>query len=342
MEHVQGPDFPTGGLCIEPANVLREAYATGRGSLRVRAGYEVESLPRGQWQIVVTEIPYQVQKARLIEKIAELMQARALPMLEDIRDESAEDIRIVIMPKSKNMDADQVMGVLFKQTDLESRFSLNMNVLDSTGVPRVMGLREALLEWLAHGQVVLQRKSRFRLSKIEARLEILDSYLVAYLNLDEVIRIIREEDEPRDELMAAFALNQIQADAILNLRLRALRKLEEEGIRTEHKELTAEKAALTKLLKSDDAQTKVISDDIKDLRKAYGPKTALSKRRTLFEEVAETDAVSIDIFIEKEPVTIGCSERLDKGNEGSCRKRQGADLQGWRPRGLCVARAKHG
>ncbi|MEL0071695.1 MAG: DNA gyrase subunit A, partial [Rhodobiaceae bacterium] len=212
-------------------------------------------------------MPYQVQKARLIEKIAELMQARALPMLEDIRDESAEDIRIVIMPKSKNMDADQVMGVLFKQTDLESRFSLNMNVLDSTGVPRVMGLREALLEWLSHRRVVLQRKSRFRLSKIEARLEILDGYLVAYLNLDEVIRIIREEDEPRDELMAAFALNQIQADAILNLRLRALRKLEEEGIRTEHKELTAEKAALTKLLKADDAQTKVISDDIKDLRK---------------------------------------------------------------------------
>ena len=309
MEHVQGPDFPTGGLCIESPEVLREAYATGRGSLRVRARYEVENLPRGQWQIVVTEIPYQVQKARLIEKIAELMQARALPMLEDIRDESAEDIRIVITPRSKNMDANQVMGILFKQTDLESRFSLNMNVLDSTGVPRVMGLREALLEWLAHRRVVLQRKSRFRLSKIEARLEILDGYLVAYLNLDEVIRIIREEDEPRDELMAAFALNQTQADAILNLRLRALRKLEEEGIRTEHKELTAEKASLTKLLKSDDAQTKVISDDIKDLRKAYGPKTSLGKRRTLFEEVAESDAVSMDIFIEKEPVTIVCSEK---------------------------------
>ncbi|MFW2437423.1 MAG: DNA topoisomerase (ATP-hydrolyzing), partial [Parvibaculales bacterium] len=211
MEHVIGPDFPTGGICIESPEVLREAYATGRGSMRVRARYTVEELPRGAWQIVITEIPYQIQKSRLIEKIAELMQNRALPMLEDIRDESAEDIRVVIEPKSKNLSPDQVMAVLFKQTDLESRFSLNMNVLDNQGVPRVMGLREILLQWLDHRNVVLVRKSKFRLEKIIARLEVLDGYLIAYLNLDEVIRIIREEDDARASLMAAFKLTQVQA-----------------------------------------------------------------------------------------------------------------------------------
>jgi topoisomerase-4 subunit A len=309
MEYVKGPDFPTGGICVESPEALREAYATGRGSMRVRARYEVEQLGRGTWQIVITEIPYQIQKSRLIEKIAELMNARQLPMLDDIRDESAEDIRVVIEPKSKNFDPAQVMAVLYRQTDLESRFSLNMNVLDSEGVPRVMGLREVLTQWLAHRNVVLVRKSQYRLDKITARLEVLDGYLIAYLNLDEVIRIIREEDEPRDDLMKAFKLTQVQADAILNMRLRALRKLEEDGIRTEHAALSAEMKDLQALLKSDSQQQAIIAAEIKDIRKQFGPKSELGKRRTSFEQVSEDEAVPMEIMVEKEPVTIVCSEK---------------------------------
>ncbi|MDB2584737.1 DNA topoisomerase IV subunit A [Alphaproteobacteria bacterium] len=309
MEYVAGPDFPTGGICVETPEALREAYATGRGSMRVRARYEVEELPRGAWQIVVTEIPYQIQKSRLIEKIAELMQNRALPMLEDIRDESAEDIRMVIEPKSKNLTPEQVMAVLYKQTDLESRFSLNMNVLDSKGVPRVMGLREILLQWLEHRNVVLVRKSNFRLNKIIARLEVLDGYLIAYLNLDEVIRIIREEDEPRQDLMNAFKLTQVQAEAILNMRLRALRKLEEQTIRGEHSELSAEMADLKDLLGSEKRQSDIIAEDIRAVRKQFGPKTFLGKRRTQFAVVNGDEDVSLDMLVEKEPVTIICSQK---------------------------------
>lgn len=309
LGYVKGPDFPTGGQCIESAETIREAYATGRGGFRIRACYEVEQLARGQWQIIVTEMPYQVQKARLIERIAELMQARALPMLDDIRDESTDDVRLVLVPRNKDIDAEQMMSALFRVTDLEIRFSMNMNVLDARGVPRVMDLRDMLLEWLDHRKVVLIRKSTARLEKLEARLEVLEGYLLAYLNLDEVIRIIREEDEPREALMAAFGLSQNQAEAILNMRLRALRKLEEEVIRTEFKTLKAEQAELKKLLKSDKAQWDRISTDIKELRKEFGPKTDLGQRRTLMREVAETEAVSIDIFVEKEPVTIICSEK---------------------------------
>lgn len=309
MEHVIGPDFPTGGICIESPEVLREAYATGRGSMRVRARYTVEELPRGAWQIVITEIPYQIQKSRLIEKIAELMQNRALPMLEDIRDESAEDIRVVIEPKSKNLSPDQVMAVLFKQTDLESRFSLNMNVLDNQGVPRVMGLREILLQWLDHRNVVLVRKSKFRLEKIIARLEVLDGYLIAYLNLDEVIRIIREEDDARASLMAAFKLTQVQAEAILNMRLRALRKLEEQTIRTEHQELSAEMADLRDLLASESRQSEIIANDIREVRKQFGPKTALGRRRTEFIIAEDDEEIALDMLVEKEPVTIICSQK---------------------------------
>ena len=309
MEHVIGPDFPTGGICIESPEVLREAYATGRGSMRVRARYTVEELPRGAWQIVITEIPYQIQKSRLIEKIAELMQNRALPMLEDIRDESAEDIRVVIEPKSKNLSPDQVMAVLFKQTDLESRFSLNMNVLDNQGVPRVMGLREILLQWLDHRNVVLVRKSKFRLEKIIARLEVLDGYLIAYLNLDEVIRIIREEDDARASLMAAFKLTQVQAEAILNMRLRALRKLEEQTIRTEHQELSAEMADLKDLLASESRQSAIIANDIREVRKQFGPKTALGRRRTKFIIAEGDEEIALDMLVEKEPVTIICSQK---------------------------------
>ena len=309
MEYVQGPDFPTGGTCIETPEALREAYATGRGSMRVRAKYEVEDMGRGTWQIVVTEIPYQVQKSRLIEKIAELMNAKQLPMLDDIRDESAEDIRVVIEPKSKNLKPEQVMAVLYRMTDLESRFSLNMNVIDNQVVPRVMGLREVLLQWLQHRNDVLVRKSNYRLNKILARLEVLDGYLIAYLNLDEVIRIIREEDHPRDMLMSTFKLTQVQAEAILNMRLRALRKLEEDGIRTEHAELSAEMAALRELLGSQSQQQAVVAGELKALRKQFGPKTELGRRRTIFAQVTGEEDISLDSLIEKEPVTVVCSAK---------------------------------
>ncbi len=309
MEYVKGPDFPTGGICVESPEALREAYATGRGSMRVRAKYEVEDKGRGTWQIVITEIPYQIQKSRLIEKIAELMNAKQLPVLDDIRDESAEDIRVVIEPKSKNLDPAQVMAVLYRQTDLESRFSLNMNVIDNAGVPRVMGLREVLLQWLQHRNEVLVRKSKHRLEKILARLEVLDGYLVAYLNLDEVIRIIREEDHPRDELMKAFKLSQVQADAVLNMRLRALRKLEEQTIRTEHAELTAEMAELEALLGSEKQQQAIVAGEVKALRKQFGPKTELGKRRTVFAQVSESEEGALDSFVEKEPVTVVCSKK---------------------------------
>ena len=310
LTHVKGPDFPTGGICVDSPEVIREAYATGRGSFRIRARYEVEKLPRGQWQIVVTEIPYQVQKARLIERIAELMQGKSLPMLEDICDESAEDVRLVLVPKSRDIEPEQMMAALFKATDLETRFAMNMNVLDAQGVPRVMNLRDLLLAWLDHRKIVLVRKSKARLEKLEARLEILDGYLIAYLNLDEVIRIIREEDEPRDELMTRFGLTQTQADAILNMRLRALRKLEEEGIRVEHKALTKERADLRKLLKNDAAQWTIIGNDIKELRKEFGSKTELGKRRTDFHLVESDDEIiDFDAFVPKEPVTIICSDK---------------------------------
>ena len=309
LNYIKGPDFPTGGICVEDADSIKAAYATGRGSFRVRARYEIESLPRGQWQIVVTEIPYQVQKARLIERIAELMQAKSLPMLEDIRDESAEDIRLILEPKSKDIDPVKMMGALFKLTDLETRISLNMNVLDAQGVPRVMDLREVLISWLDHRKVVLVRKSNTRLAKLEARRELLDGYLIAYLNLDEVIRIIREEDEPRDDLMKTFKLTLNQAEAILNMRLRALRKLEEVTIKGEHKELTTERAQLKKLLKDDKMQWQLISGDIKQLRKEFGPKTELGRRRTTFDAIAVDENVSLDIFVEKEPITVICSEK---------------------------------
>ena len=309
MECVKGPDFPTGGVIVEPAENLKEIYATGRGSVRLQARYEVENLGRGMWQIVVTEIPYQVQKARLIEKIAEQIQDRTLTLLDDIRDESAEDVRLVLVPRTKNIDPDQLMGVMFKQSDLEIRFAMNLNVLNAKGVPGVMGLRDLLLEWLDHRKEVLMRKSRFRLDKIDARLEILDGYLIAYLNLDEVIRIIREEDEPKTQLMKTFKLSDVQAEAILNMRLRALRKLEEQTIRSEHKELVAERKGLQALLKSDDMQWKLIATDIRELKKKYGPKTALGQRRSTFAEAMPDMDVLPEILVEKEPVTIILSQK---------------------------------
>ncbi len=267
LEYIKGPDFPTGGLLVSDQGSIREAYETGRGSFRVRARWEVEDLGRGQWAIVVTEIPYQVQKSRLIEKIAELLTARKLPLLDDIRDESAEDIRIVLVPRSRNVDANILMESLFKLTDLENRFSLNMNVLSMGKVPMVMGLKQVLREWLDHRKEVLIRRSEYRLGQINHRLEVLEGYLVAYLNLDEVIRIIREEDEPKAELMRTFELSDVQAEAILNMRLRSLRKLEEMEIRKEHDKLSTEKDDLTKLLGSDARQWTKISKEIAEISK---------------------------------------------------------------------------
>ncbi len=308
-EFVPGPDFPTGGIIVEPRDSIQEAYKTGRGGFRVRARWEKESLGRGGYVIVVTEIPYQVQKARLIEKIADLMQARKLPLLADIRDESAEEIRVVFEPKSRSVDADLLMESLFKVTDLESRIPLNMNVLSRGKVPNVLGLREVLREWLEHRQVVLVRRSQDRLGKIERRLEVLDGYLIAYLNLDEVIRIIRFEDEPKQKLMLTFKLSDVQAEAILNMRLRALRKLEEMEIRVENDKLISERNELNKLLKSDKAQWAHIASEIKDIRTKFGKKSELGKRRADFADTPEVEFDIASAMIEKEPVTVVLSQK---------------------------------
>ncbi len=310
MRFVPGPDFPTGGTIVEDAASIAEAYETGRGGFRVRARWHKEDAGRGTWVAVVTEVPYQVPKARLIEKIAELVIARRLPLLEDIRDESAEDIRIVLVPKSRTVDPELLMESLFKLTDLESRISLNMNVLSHGKVPNVLSLKGVLAEWLAHRKEVLIRRSRHRLGEIDKRLELLSGYLVAYLNIDEVIRIIREEDEPKQELMTRFELTANQAEAILNMRLRNLRKLEEFEIRKEFDALTAEKVQIEGLLASEAKQWKAIAWEVADVRKKFGPDTKLGKRRTDFSEAPEHDIADIhEAMIEKEPVTIVVSEK---------------------------------
>lgn len=309
VEFVPGPDLPTGGLIVEPLEQIIEAYETGRGGFRVRAKWEKEDLGRGNYQIVITEIPYQVAKSRLIEKIAELMQLRKLPLLNDIRDESAEDIRVVLEPKNRTVDPVLLMETLYKITDLESRISLNMNVLSKGQIPNVLGLKGVLSQWLAHRKEVLVRRSEFRKNKIEHRLEILDGYLIAYLNLDEVIRIVREEDEPKAVLIKTFSLTDVQAEAILNMRLRALRKLEEMEIRKEHSELKAELSELKSLLKSDDKQWKKIAGEIRETRDKFGKKTELGKRRSEFTEAVEIDVDLGEAMIEKEPVTIVLSEK---------------------------------
>lgn len=309
VEMVPGPDLPTGGVIVEPIEQIIEAYETGRGGFRVRAKWEKEETGRGNYQIVITEIPYQVPKSRLIEKIAELMSAKKLPLLNDIRDESAEDIRVVLEPKSRTVDPVILMETLFKLTDLESRISLNMNVLSNGKVPKVLSLKGVLNEWLAHRKEVLVRRSNFRKEKIEHRLEILDGYLIAYLNLDEVIRIVREEDDPKAELIKTFKLTDVQAEAILNMRLRALRKLEEMEIRTEHKNLTEELKELKALLASDELQWGRIADEIKEAKAKFGKKTELGARRSNFEEAAEIDVDLDAAMIEKEPVTIILSKK---------------------------------
>ena len=310
LRFVEGPDFPTGGVIVDNRATIREAYATGRGSFRVRARWSSEDLGRGGYQVVVTEIPYQVQKSRLIEKIAELLQARKLPLLADVRDESAEDVRIVFEPKARTVDPELLMESLFRTTDLESRISLNMNVLSGGKVPKVMSLKDVLAEWLGHRREVLQRRTAHRLAAIERRLEVLAGYIVAFLNLDEVIRIIREEDEPKAELMRAFELTDVQAEAVLNLRLRQLRKLEEMELRREHEALSEEKAEKEAILASEARQWQVVAGEIREVRETFSKKTRLGKRRTTFADVPAHGLHDIaGALIEKEPVTVVLSQK---------------------------------
>ena len=309
LTYIKGPDFPTGGILVEDPENIKQAYETGRGGFKVRARWEKEDLKQGQYQIIITEIPYQVQKSRLIEKIAELISARKIPLLDDVSDESTEDIRIVLTPKNRNVDPELLMGWLFKNTELESRISLNMNVLDSGITPRVMTLKEVLEAFLDHRRVVLVRRTEYRLGKIADRLEVLLGYLVAYLNLDEVIRIIREEDEPKQELIKAFDLNEAQADAILNMRLRSLRKLEEMEIRKEHEALLEEKEDLEKLLGSRQRQMTVIKKQVKHMRDLFSQETEIGKRRTEISGAVADIEVPTEAMIEKEPITIVCSEK---------------------------------
>jgi topoisomerase-4 subunit A len=308
LEHVKGPDFPTGGVLVEPAASIAEAYATGRGSFRLRALWRVEDQGRGTWVIVVEEIPYQVVKGKLIEALAGLVNEKKLPLLGDIDDHSDEQVRIIIEPKSRNVDPAQLMESLFRLTDLEVRVPLNMNVLDQ-GRPGVLSLRQVLAKWLDHQRAVLVARSQFRLGKIDARLEILAGLLKAYLNLDEVIRIIREADDAKADLIAAFDLTPVQADAILNMRLRSLRKLEQIEIERENKALTAEARELRGLLGSPAKQTERLTADLSALRDRYGPTTPLGRRRTAIEDAPAVTFTPIESMIEREPMTIICSEK---------------------------------
>jgi topoisomerase IV subunit A len=308
LTRMPGPDFPTGGIIVETEENIRAAYETGRGSIRVRAKWSKENLSHGLYQIVITEIPYQVQKSKLIEHIAELFKNKKLPMLGNIRDESAEEIRIVLEPKSRTVDAEMLMESMFKSTDLESRANLNLNVLTAAGTPQVMNLKEILQAFLAHRMDVLLRRSNFRLGKIAHRLEILDGLLVAYLNLDELIRIIRREDEPKPVIMKKWSLSDIQAEAILNTRLRSLRKLEEFEIKSEHAELSKEMKELKTLLKSEEKRWLTISDEIKDIKLRFGGKNPLGRRRTDFAAAPNVKVIDIEAFVEKEPITIICSK----------------------------------
>jgi topoisomerase-4 subunit A len=310
MERVLGPDFPTGGVIVEPRHSLLETYETGRGGVRTRARWEKEDLGQGRYQIVVTEVPYQVKKAELVEQLADLIEGKRAPLLGDVRDESAEDVRLVIEPKSRNVEPEVLMESLFKLSSLETRFPVNMNVLDARGTPGVMGLKACLLAFLAHRREVLVRRARFRLAKIEARLHILDGLLIAYLNLDEVIRIVRYEDEPKQKLIAAFDLSDIQADAILNTRLRQLARLEEMEIRREHAELAEERDGILTLLGSEPAQWKLVGVGLQDVRALLGPGTELGKRRSTLAEAPVVDLEAAnEAFVVREPITVILSDK---------------------------------
>jgi topoisomerase-4 subunit A len=309
VEFVPGPDFPTGGVIVEPRAEILEGYRTGRGGFRVRAKWEKEETGRGGYQIVVTEIPYQVQKAKLVEKIAELMTEKKLPLLGDVRDESAEEVRLVLEPKVRTIDPVLLMESMFRATELELRFGLNMNVLSAGQIPNVLGLKDVLKQWLEHRVDVLVRRSEYRLKKIEHRLEVLDGYLIAYLNLDEVIRIVRFEDEPKKTLIARFRLTDVQAEAILNLRLKSLSKLEEVEIKAEHDKLSKEKRQLQQLLKSDELQWERISEEVKATRERYSRKTDLGRRRSSFADAPEISVDLDEVLAEKEPITVILSEK---------------------------------
>src|SRR5215211_4561894 len=310
LTFVPGPDFPTGGIVVDRQEAIAETYRTGRGSFRVRARWKKEDTGRGTWAIVVTEIPYGVPRSRLIEKIAELLQEKKLPLLADVRDESAEDVRVVLEPRSRTVDPVILMESLFRLTELESRIPMNVNVLSGGKVPKVLGLAECLREWLDHRREVLIRRSGFRLAAIDRRLEILGGLLIVYLDLDRVIKIIREEDEPKQELMRVFKLTEIQANAILDTRLRSLRKLEEMELKREQKALQAEKAKIEELLGSEKVQWKTIAGEIKEVLTTLGPDTALGKRRTSFAEAPDTSDIDFaEAMIEREPITVIVSEK---------------------------------
>ncbi len=317
---IPAPDFPTGGVIIESKANLLKAYETGRGAIRLRARWEKEELSHGQYQIIITEIPYQVPKSDLITKIAKLLLDKKLPLITDIRDESAENVRIVIEPKSRTVEAEQLMEHLFRQTDLQINFSLNMNVLDANGVPKVMSLKEVLAAFLEHRQEVLIRRSNFRKDKIEHRMEVLNGFLIAYLNLDRVIEIIRNEDEPKPLLMSEFKITDIQAEAILNMRLRSLRKLEETQIKTEHDKLAEELASLKELLADEKLRWKAISTELNEIKLKFGFKTEVGKRRSEIAEASVIVEVPIDVMVEKEPITVLLSDkgwiRALKGHDG--------------------------
>ncbi|MEH6660284.1 MAG: DNA topoisomerase IV subunit A [Parasphingorhabdus sp.] len=310
MAIIKGPDLATGGTLVDPKSAIDAAYESGRGAMRVRCKWEKEDAEgRGAWQIVVTEIPYQVQKGKLIEQIAQIIADKKLPILADIRDESDEQVRIVLEPKSRAVDPEDLMNALFRMSDLENRFSLNMNVLDKDRVPKVMGITEVLKQWIVHQIEVLLRRSQHRLDKIDARLELLGGYIIAYLNLDRVIEIIRNHDEPKPMLMEEFELTDRQAEAILNMRLRSLRKLEEMELRSERDKLLAEREGLEKLIESPARQKTRLKKDLSDLRKLYAEDTALGARRTMLIEAAPAREISLEAFIEKEPVTVIMSQR---------------------------------
>lgn len=309
VRRLKGPDFPTGGIIVDPFSSIVETYKQGKGSFRIRAKWEKEELSHGQYQIVVTEIPYGVIKSKLIEKIAQLLNEKKVPLLADVRDESAQDVRIVLEPKNRTVNPALLMEHLFKQTELEAKFNMNMNVLDSFGVPRVMSISEVLRAFLKHRLDVLVRRANHRLGKINARLEILSGYLTAYLNLDEIIRIIREEDDAKAVMMQKFQLTDNQAEAILNMRLKSLRKLEESEIRAEFDELTAEKKGLEELLADEGKRWQAIAEEIKAMKEKFGKKTALGRRRTEFAEVPAEIEMPIEALVEKEPVTIILSQK---------------------------------
>ncbi|NDW54860.1 DNA topoisomerase IV subunit A [Aliiroseovarius sp. PrR006] len=330
LNYVPGPDFPTGGVIVEPKENIANAYRTGRGSFRLRCKHEIEELGRGQWQIIVTEIPYQVQKSKLIEKIAELIQTKKVPILGDIRDESADDIRIVLEPKSKNVDPELLMGLMYRNSDLETRFSLNMNVLIDGVTPKVCSMKEVLRAFLDHRRDVLQRRSRHRMAKIDHRLEVLEGFIVAFLNLDRVIDIIRYDDDPKAALMredwgiehvramseddyvspapGEGELSEVQADAILNMRLRSLRRLEEIELVRERDTLMEERASLEDLLDNEDLQWGKISEQLKESKKLFGKNFEGGARRTQFAEAGEVEEVPLEAMIEREPITVVCSQ----------------------------------